>query len=164
MSSIQKKILLVGDFGVGKTSLVERFVHNRFSEKYKSTIGVVVSKKELQIDGKELKFLIWDVAGERDMSDVPASYYLGCKGVLFVFDLTRAETWAGMSQRLETVRHMSKTDDVVVIGNKSDLCGAAQIEETLAQITVQVDAVTSARDDENVEQAFFELGRRLLNG
>ena len=96
MSGIQKKILLVGDFGVGKTSLVDRFVHNRFAEEYKSTIGVVVSKKELQIDGKDLKFLIWDVAGERDMSEVPASYYLGCSGVLFVFDLTRAETWSGI--------------------------------------------------------------------
>ena len=89
---MQKKILLVGDFGVGKSSLVERFVHNRFSHEYQSTIGVVISKKTLSIENTELKLMIWDVAGSREISEVPASYYLGCAGILFVFDLTRKET------------------------------------------------------------------------
>jgi len=164
MSGIQKKILLVGDFGVGKSSLVERFVHNRFSEEYKSTIGVVISKKELTIKGQDLKLLIWDVAGERKTAEVPASYYLGCSGLLYVFDLTRAETWSGMQERINVVRSMSKTDNVLVIGNKSDLCDQSQIERTLGEVGVQVDAITSARDNNNVEQAFHELGRRILHG
>lgn len=163
MSCIQKKILLVGDFGVGKSSLIERFVHNRFSEEYKSTIGVVISKKELAVDGQNLKFLIWDIAGERNIAEVPASYYLGCSGLIYVFDLTRAETWSGMQGRVNDVRSMSKTDNVVVIGNKSDLCKQAQIDRILGEVGVQVDAITSARDNNNVEQAFQELGRRILH-
>ena len=164
MSGIQKKILLVGDFGVGKSSLVERFVHNRFSQEYKSTIGVVISKKELTIDGQNLKFLIWDVAGERNISEVPASYYLGCSGLLYVFDLTRTETWSGMQARLNDVRSMSKTDNVLVIGNKSDLCDQTQIEHAMAAVGVKVDSITSAKENDNVDQAFQELGRRILNG
>ncbi len=160
---MQKKILLVGDFGVGKSSLVERFVYSRFSEEYKSTIGVVISKKELNLEGLVLKFLIWDVAGEREISEVPASYYLGCSGLLFVFDLTRPETWVGMSQRLETIRQMSKSDNIIVVGNKSDLCEPSQIEQVLDKIGVRVDAVTSARSDDNVDRAFHELGRRIVN-
>ena len=100
MAKFQKKILLVGDFGVGKSSLVERFVYSRFSEEYKSTIGVVISKKEVEVDGQLVKLLIWDVAGSREIAEVPASYYRGCSGLLYVFDLTRPETWQGLADRL----------------------------------------------------------------
>jgi small GTP-binding protein len=164
MNMLQKKILLVGDFGVGKSSLVERFVHSRFSEEYKSTIGVVISKKEVEVDQQPVKLLIWDVAGSREMTEVPASYYLGCSGLLYVFDLTRPETWQGMSARLNTVREMSKTDNILLIANKSDLCTREQIEQTLAEVNLPVDAVTSARKDDNVDQSFHELSRRILNG
>lgn len=163
MAKFQKKILLVGDFGVGKSSLVERFVYSRFSEEYKSTIGVVISKKEVEVDGQLVKLLIWDVAGSREIAEVPASYYRGCSGLLYVFDLTRPETWQGLADRLNTVRAMSQTDNILIIANKSDLCSREQIEQILASIDLPVDVVTSARDNDNVEQSFYQLTRRILH-
>ncbi len=166
MEPVQRKILLVGDFGVGKSSLVDRFVHNRFSDEYKSTIGVVICKKELEVDGKNVKFLIWDIAGTREMAEVPASYYRGCSALIYVFDLTRQETWARLNQRLAKVNAMSglsnPTDQIIVVANKSDLCSKEQIGHVLAKVGVPVDVVTSAKDDQNVAEAFVELGRRVL--
>ena len=166
MTVQQKKILLVGDFGVGKSSLVARFVHNRFSEDYKSTIGVVINKKSVEIDDEPLNMLVWDVAGSRDMTEVPASYYLGSSGILYIFDLSRPETWAGMAARLKTVRQKSKMSDesdcLLVIANKSDLVNKAELEQILNEVGVRVDVVTSAKDSLNVDEAFSELGRRML--
>ena len=159
---IQKKILLVGDFGVGKSSLVERWVHNRFSENYHSTIGVVISKKEITVNDVELKFLIWDVAGSREISDVPKAYYLGCSGILYIFDLTRPETWENLAERLNVVRELSNCENLLVIANKSDLCNSEQIKEVLANVNIAVDIVTSAKDDSNVEAAFQQLGINIV--
>ena len=156
--------MLVGDFGVGKSSLVEQFVHNRFSEEYKSTIGVVINKKEFLVDGVSIKFLIWDVAGSREIAEVPASYYLGCSGLFFVFDLSRQETWSNMPARIEIVKQKSKCDNVVVIGNKSDLYDEAGLQDVLGNVGVAVDFVTSAKNNNNVEQAFVELARTILDG
>ncbi len=163
---MQKKILLVGDFGVGKSSLVERYVNDRFSEEYKSTIGVVIQKKTVEVDGQSINLLIWDVAGSREIAEVPASYYLGSSGILYVFDISRPETWAGLPQRLATVRekakYSSESDRLMVIANKSDLCNAEDLKEVLGQVSVKVDIVTSAKDSLNVDSAFTELARRIL--
>ena len=90
---IAKKVLLVGNFGVGKTSLIRRFVNNEFSEDYISTIGVRVSTKEILINNQPLKLLIWDVAGTQNDEKVPKAYFLGASAAMFVFDLTREETY-----------------------------------------------------------------------
>lgn len=160
---MQKKILLVGDFGVGKSSLVERFVYNRFSEDYKSTIGVVISRKEVVVEGNEIKFLIWDVAGSREVNHIPASYYRGAAGLLYVFDLGRPETYADLSGRLDKVRSNTDSEPLLVIANKSDLCDEDSLRDILASVDAPVDIVTSARDNRNVEQAFHELARRILD-
>ncbi|MBX2870367.1 MAG: GTP-binding protein [Acidiferrobacterales bacterium] len=168
MNSVQKKILLVGDFGVGKSSLVERYVNDRFSEEYKSTIGVVIQKKSVEIDGEMLNLLIWDVAGSREIAEVPESYYLGCSGILYIFDLSRPETWAGLRQRLATVCGKSKIEQgsnrLMVIANKSDLCDENNLKHVLSEVEVQVDVVTSAKSSLNVDEAFMELSRRILAG
>ena len=74
---IAKKVLLVGNFGVGKTSLIRQFVLNEFSEDYISTIGVRVSTKIVNLNGEQIKLLIWDVAGTKDDEKVPKAYFLG---------------------------------------------------------------------------------------
>jgi len=89
---IQKKICLLGGFGVGKTSLVSRFVHSIFSDKYLTTVGVKIEKKSLVLNEQELDLVIWDLYGEDDFQKVRMSYLRGASGYLLVADGTRRTT------------------------------------------------------------------------
>jgi len=84
---VSKKVLLVGNFGVGKTSLIRRFVNNEFSEDYISTIGVRVSTKEMNVNNQSLKLLIWDVAGTNNDEKVPKAYYLGASAAMIMIKM-----------------------------------------------------------------------------
>ena len=79
MSTVSKKIILIGNIGVGKTSLIQRFVHQKFSEEYLSTIGVKVDKKMVQINNRLLSMLIWDVAGDASQKNLNPNYLLGSR-------------------------------------------------------------------------------------
>ena len=87
-----KKIILAGSFGVGKTSLFNQFIFNKFDDKYLTTIGVKVNKKIVDIEGRQLSILLWDIAGEVAQDKVPVTYFLGASGVIYVFDLSRPST------------------------------------------------------------------------
>ena len=89
---IQKKICLLGGFGVGKTSLVSRFVHSIFSDKYLTTIGVKIDKKTVTLDQTSVDLIIWDIHGEDDFQKVRMSYLRGASGYLLVVDGTRIGT------------------------------------------------------------------------
>ncbi|SDR82403.1 small GTP-binding protein domain-containing protein [Polaribacter sp. KT25b] len=160
---IAKKVLLVGNFGVGKTSLIRRFVLNEFSEEYISTIGVRVSSKIIQIDKEEIKLLIWDVAGTSDDEKVPKAYFLGASAAMFVFDLSREETYKSIKNQVEVVKQLSGLKNITVVGNKKDLVSVDEIEQLKKSISISVDLITSAKDNENVEDAFKELAKQTLN-
>lgn len=159
---IAKKVLLVGNFGVGKTSLIRRFVNNEFSEDYISTIGVRVSTKEIKINNQLLKLLIWDVAGTQNDEKVPKAYFLGASAAMFVFDLTREETYLEINKYLESIRELSGLKKITIVGNKKDLLNASELETVLSKIEITVDFVASAKQDENVEDAFKLLGEQSL--
>ena len=159
---IAKKVLLVGNFGVGKTSLIRRFVNNEFSEDYISTIGVRVSTKEVKINNQLLKLLIWDVAGTQNDEKVPKAYFLGASAAMFVFDLTREETYLEINKYLESIRELSGLKKITIVGNKKDLLNASELETVLSKIEITVDFVASAKQDENVEDAFKLLGEQSL--
>ena len=89
---IQKKICMVGVFGTGKTSLVQRFVYSKFSEKYHSTVGVKIDRKQVEVGGTAVNLLLWDLAGQDKFQSVQASYLRGSAGIFFVIDGTRRET------------------------------------------------------------------------
>ena len=90
---MQKKVCMVGLFGTGKTSLVQRFVHSRFSERYLSTVGVKIDRKEVEVDGAAVTLLLWDLSGRDGFEDITPSYLRGSHGILYVADGTRRETW-----------------------------------------------------------------------
>ena len=90
MSAVQKKVCLLGDFAVGKTSLIRRYVEDRFDDKYLSTIGVKISRKIVQRPDYALTLLIWDLAGGDDINQLSRRYLLGAVGAILVCDLTRA--------------------------------------------------------------------------
>jgi len=159
---VTKKVLLVGNFGVGKTSLIRRFVNNEFSEDYISTIGVRVSTKEIEIKSDSLKLLIWDVAGMQKDETIPKAYFLGASAAMFVFDLSREETYLEIHKYVEDVKKLSGLKKITVVANKKDLLDDAQLSVVMSKVKIKVDFVTSAKEGENVEDAFKLLGTQSL--
>jgi small GTP-binding protein len=154
---IAKKVLLVGNFGVGKTSLIRRFVLNEFSEDYISTIGVRVSTKILNVEEEEMKLLIWDVAGTSDDEKIPKAYFLGASAAMYVFDLNREETYINVDAKIQELKDISGLDTILLVGNKKDLLSEERIEEIRAICPLPINAITSAKDNDSVEEAFREI-------
>ncbi|MCB0637141.1 MAG: GTP-binding protein [Lewinella sp.] len=158
---ISKKIVITGHFGVGKTSLFNRFISNTFSEKYLTTIGVRVDKKTVIINGEEISLILWDLAGEVSQEKVPRSYFLGASAVVYVFDLTRPATYKRIEQDLTFIN--SVLPDILVrkVGNKRDLVGDEVLSKVQAEVAPHI--FTSARTGENVEDLFRGIGEALLH-
>ena len=163
---IQKKICLLGDFAVGKTSLVRRFVEGRFDDKYLSTIGVKISRKVVLYDTNTVNLLLWDLAGGDDFSQAGASYLRGAAGALIVCDLTRRETLETFSYYSQQLRSLKVDAALVLLGNKVDLTAEHTITEAEIQaIATTINApylLTSAKTGQCVEEAFQQLTARLI--
>lgn len=172
MASVKKKICLLGSFAVGKTSLVERFVHNRFDEKYLTTIGVKISQKVLppikdNQSGKMIQhtFLIWDIAGLDKFDSVAKNYFRGAAGALAVADLTRPETIGHISHVCDKLKSVNPDACVVVLGNKLDIFKEDQktlseLKTTAANFSSDM-ILTSAKTGEQVEEAFVNLSQKI---
>lgn len=167
-----KKVCLLGDEGVGKTSLIRRFVENTFDDSYIKTIGTKISKKETVIQGRDgqpvqLNFMIWDILGHKSSKRVPPTYYAGVEGIMAVFDLTRPETFKDLDVWVSgIVVEKNYEPAVVILGNKSDLKDRIKVsEEELKSMAGKMGAAhfwTSAKTGENVEAAFHHLGKEML--
>jgi small GTP-binding protein len=159
---ISKKVILTGSFGVGKTSLFNQFIYQQFSDKYLTTIGVKVNKKTLTIDGEDISLLVWDIAGEVAQDKVPASYFLGAGGIVYVIDLSRPMTFNNMKADLAFLQKLLPDTTIIIVGNKKDLVSAADLEDMAQNLDVKLDFTTSAKTGENVDALFLELGKRLI--
>lgn len=159
---ISKKIILTGSFGVGKTSLFNQFIFSKFDDKYLTTIGVKVNKKSIEVEGKDVSLLLWDIAGEVSQDKIPNSYFLGSSGIIYVFDLTRPSTYKNMATDLEYLKGMSSDALIRVVGNKSDLLTPDKIAEVKESIPMEWDLITSAKTGENVDNLFYGLGKAFL--
>ena len=157
-----KKVILAGSFGVGKTSLFNQFIFNKFDDKYLTTIGVKVNKKVVDFGDKKLSILLWDIAGEVSQDKVPVTYFLGASGVIYVFDLSRPSTYKNIKHDIEYLSGILKGGIIKVVGNKKDLVTDEQIEVIKAELPMPFDIVTSAKTGENVEELFHEIGKSLL--
>ncbi|UZR95424.1 Rab family GTPase [Chondrinema litorale] len=157
-----KKIILLGKYGVGKTSLIRQFVYNKFSDQYLTTIGVKIDKKVVSLDNKEVNLLIWDIAGESDQKKVPASYKLGSHAAIYVFDLTRPATYENLNMEIAMLKQQVPNIPIILVGNKKDLIPASQLESICEQIDIKVDLLTSAKTSENVETLFFKVAEFLI--
>lgn len=161
----QKKICIMGAFAVGKTSLVQRFVRSIFSEKYLTTLGVKIDKKNLQINGQELKLILWDLAGEDNFVQLRLAYLQGSSGFILVVDGTRPETLdTALALRKKAEDKLGKVPFILLI-NKADLTDGWSIDnDAVARLVADGVTVleTSAKTGQGVEEAFNLLGSALL--
>ena len=116
-----KKVVLLGHFGVGKTSLLRRFVDDAFSEDYLVTLGVHVKKKEIVIDDDQFSLIIWDIEGNTSIEKTRNSYLIGTHGFIYVFDITRPETYENINDELAFLQQNFPNVPVCLVGNKADL-------------------------------------------
>jgi small GTP-binding protein len=171
MPNLQKKICLLGMFGVGKTSLVRRFVENMFDEKYQSTIGVKVDRKRVALSGQQthahVDLLVWDIASQDELQKPAQNYFRGAHGALAVHDLTRPESAQRLALYCERFLQVAPQAKIVFAGNKADLVeaqsfDAAQFQNLLGHLAAP-HLLTSAKTGENVEQAFQMLAEAIIN-
>lgn len=158
-----RKICLLGDFAVGKTSLVMQFLHQSFSERYLTTVGVKVDTRLVSTRHGEVKLVVWDLAGAAQLNAAGRAYLQGAAGLLLVCDGTRRETLASALALREQTRALRGGLPALLLVNKSDLADRLELDDaTLADVSGQFDGVlrTSARSGENVEAAFLELAEQ----
>ena len=161
---LQKKICMLGGFGVGKTSLVSRFVTSIFSDTYLTTIGVKIDKKTIAVDRHEMTLMLWDIYGQDEFQTVRDSYLRGASGYLLVADGTRhatLETAAALQQKAESV--IGRVPFLLLL-NKADLIGEWQVDEqALVKLVDRGWSVikTSAKTGDAVEGAFTMLASRM---
>lgn len=159
MKKVSKKIVLLGNEGVGKTSLVKRYVHSIFSDEYLTTIGIKISKKTVIIDDNEVNLMLWDIAGNMMSKLLYNNYLKGAHGIFLVCDALRPETYDSIIE--ERDEHLAKDFDIgitSVIVNKSDL-----IESEDQLKGMKYDYLTSAKSGDKVEEAFYEIAKRIID-
>lgn len=157
-----KKVVLLGHFGVGKTSLIRQFVESNFSEDYLVTVGVHVKKKDVMISNEKVTLVIWDIEGNTSIDKARSSYLLGTNGFIYVFDVSRPETFEGLEAEMDYLKKQFNTIPVCVLGNKKDMFDngvSASFFETDAFKEV---LFTSAKTGENVENAFQLLTQKIV--
>ena len=161
---LQKKVCMLGAFAVGKTSLVRRYVYSLFSDTYLTTIGVKIDKKTVMVGGRTVDLILWDIAGDDDVSPVRTSYLRGAAGYFLVVDGTRPETLeTAQSIQCRVESEVGQLPFIVLL-NKCDLAehwrlSAHRIEELDRAGWTALR--TSAKTGEGVEAAFQELADRV---
>jgi len=163
---VKKKVCLFGAFGVGKTSLVSRFVSNVFSPQYLSTVGVKVDKKVVSFGpGREVTMMVWDIEGRDEYVSMADSYLMGMSGFFLVADGTRPETIDAAREIKRSLAELFGEKPSALLVNKSDLAGEwSASEEDWADFSAAGLEVlrTSAKDGSGVEESFRALGLRML--
>lgn len=165
--AVVKKVALLGDPSVGKTSLIRRYVFDMFEDSYLTTIGAKVVKKEMVIDDTELKLMLWDLLGQDTFDHLVSSTLKGIEGAFLVIDLTRKNTLERLPKFIGMVEGINPDIPLILLGNKKDL--EEDIEVTIEDIEDFIGDndikyfLTSAKTGENVEEAFHALGKTILD-
>eukprot|EP00753_Platysulcus_tardus_P006842 PLAT14626.1.p1 GENE.PLAT14626.1~~PLAT14626.1.p1 ORF type:complete len:228 (-),score=100.43 PLAT14626.1:110-793(-) len=164
------KVVMVGDSGVGKSSLLSRFSDGRFCESHLTTIGVDFGVRTVDIDGKRIKVQVWDTAGQDRFKAIARSYYHGADGVLLCYDVSEKETLDSALNmwRTEVDTYAKRDVRMMLVGNKTDLAATAAdpvTDEDVRDALMGEDMPlmkTSAKDDAGVGDAFVSIVRAAM--
>lgn len=176
MSSRKKnilKVIILGDSGVGKTSLMHRYVNDKYSQQYKATIGADFLTKEVTVDDKIATMQVWDTAGQERFQSLGVAFYRGADCCVLVYDVTNSKSFENIrTWRDEFLVHANvsspETFPFVILGNKIDIeeskktvntKSAQELAKSLGNIPL---FLTSAKDAINVDNAFEEIARNAL--
>ncbi len=171
LRDILKKVVLLGDGGVGKTSLIARYVVNKFDDKYIATIGTKVSRKDIQFVKPNLiinlRMMIWDILGQKEYSKIRSASLSGAQGLILVGDLSRTETVNSLREFwLKEVGLVVGEIPTIIVGNKIDLAEKGSMSvmllESMGQKLGCPTVLCSAKTGENVENLFNILGELLV--
>lgn len=160
------KLLIIGDSGVGKSSLLLRFADNTFSGTYITTIGVDFKIRTIDINGEKVKLQIWDTAGQERFRTITSTYYRGTHGVIVVYDVTSAESFVNVKRWLHEIEQNCDVVSRILVGNKND-CPEKKVVETddatkfAEQMGIQL-FETSAKENINVEEMFNSITELVL--
>lgn len=166
MPALAKKVCMVGPFAVGKTSLVRRFVESIFSDKYQTTIGVKIAKKQLLVNDRMVQLMLWDIEGVDVFTELRPSYLRGAAGVMIVVDGTRPATFKQIDSLLNFVNQQLGQVPVVLLFNKADLATEWKLDkQALDEFAARGLSVllSSAKTGEGVEGAFKTLAEQMLD-
>jgi small GTP-binding protein len=160
------KCIVAGDGGTGKTTLINRYMTNRFSVDTKVTIGAGFYTKTLEINDSILKLQIWDFGGEKRFRFILPTYCKGAHGVIMAFDLTRLPTLIGLDEWIEIIKKNAASPKIILIGTKLDLQQTVDdeiINEFIARnYEVSSFYKTSSKTGDNIELVFEQMGQLLL--
>lgn len=161
------KLLIIGDSGVGKSSLLIRFSDDTFSGSYITTIGVDFKIRTVVIDGQRVKLQIWDTAGQERFRTITSTYYRGTHGVIIVYDVTNGESFANVRRWLDEIKTNCDVVNKVLVGNKDDDPDRKVVITEDAQSFARNMHIelfeTSAKINKNVEEMFLSITRQVLN-
>ena len=165
-NDFQFKILFLGDSEVGKTSILVRYAEDKFESNGLPTLGVDLIYKYIKIDNKNIRLDLWDTAGEERFKNIAKNYYKGANGIIFVFDLTKFDTFTRLRNWIEDVKeNVSPESEMALAGNKSDLIDLREVsQEMINDISKQYNLnyfEISALNGAGINEVFDYLIKKL---
>ncbi|MHA1821467.1 MAG: Rab family GTPase [Promethearchaeota archaeon] len=167
------KIAVLGSAGVGKSSLINRFVDRKFTEDYKPTLGASIIAKDIELSGDNVNYIVrlvlWDLAGQERYESVRPMYFQGCVGAILVYDVTRLPTYQEIKEKWikDFKNYAQQNSAYILIGNKLDLVELRKVktsdgQELADEIKAAAFIETSAKTGENVNESFTLMVKKIL--
>ena len=162
------KLLIIGDSGVGKSSILLQFVENTFTDNFISTIGIDFRVRTIVIDGKRIKLQVWDTGGQDRFKTITKAYYRGAMGIILVYDVTDETSLLNIKEWIDDIKTSITSDttsDIVIVANKCDLDNKMAVDYTKGKALAEEYGMkffkTSAKDSTSVENVFLTIAKDI---
>lgn len=165
-----KKVVIIGDSGVGKTAIMNRYLFDKFDAESMPTLGSSMKSREVEVPGEgSLKLTLWDTAGQEKFKSLTRMYFQDAEAALIVYDVTFRDSFENAKKWVEDLKANANVPDIVlaIVGNKSDMYGSSVVQlqeahEFGRSVKAEIIQETSAKDNNGVSDLFVEVARKLL--